>query len=114
MSPPLDVSRRSFLRSSSVVGAAAAWTATSYANIVGANDRIRVGFIGAGGMASGHMNAIAALKDSNNLESLAVADCWKTRADAGAEKVGAPNAFADYRRLAYHGSRTMVDKEVFT
>lgn len=94
-----EVSRRSFLRTTSAAAAVTTWTAASYAQIVGANDRIGVGFIGAGGMAGNHMSAIAALKDSNNLNPLAVADCWKTRARAGAEKVGAPQAFADYRRV---------------
>lgn len=89
--------RRGFI----AAGAAAstmALTAKSYARVIGANDRIRVGFIGAGGMASGHMSAITSLKEPNNLEALAVADCWKTRADAGAEKVGG-KSFTDYRQL---------------
>lgn len=100
-----DVSRRSFLETTGVAGAAAAaastvaWTAKSYANIVGANERIYVGFIGAGGMGSGHLGAIRGLRQSNNLQPVAVADCWKTRAKAGAEKVGAPASFTDYRRV---------------
>ncbi|MBL9123430.1 MAG: Gfo/Idh/MocA family oxidoreductase [Planctomycetaceae bacterium] len=91
------LSRRGFL----AAGAAAtsvAWTAQSYARVIGANDRIRIGFIGAGGMANGHMDAINALKEPNNLEALAVADCWKTRADEGAKKVGG-KSFTDYRAL---------------
>jgi predicted dehydrogenase len=49
-------------------------------------------------MANGHMDAINSLKEPNNLEALAVADCWKTRADAGAAKVGG-KSFTDYRQL---------------
>ena len=93
----LGLSRRGFL----AAGAAAttvAWSAKSYARVIGANDRIRIGFIGAGGMANGHMDSINALKEPNNLEALAVADCWKTRADEGAKKVGG-KSFTDYRAV---------------
>ena len=83
-----------------VAGAAAStFTAASYAKIVGANDRIRVGFIGVGGMGSGHLRAIKGLKESNNLEPVVVADCWKTRAEDGANVVGAPNSTTDYRKV---------------
>lgn len=94
------VSRRSFLQSSGVAAATTVgMTAASYAKVLGANDRIRVGFIGAGGMAGNHMNAHNSLKKKNNLEPIAVADCWKTRAEAGAKKIGASKAFTDYRKV---------------
>ena len=45
-----EISRRSFLASTGAVAATmVAMTAKSYASILGANDRIRVGFIGVGG-----------------------------------------------------------------
>ncbi len=94
-----NVSRRSFLTATGAVVATAGMTAASYARIKGANDRLRVGFIGAGGMANAHMNACNQLKESNNLQALAVADCWKTRADEAAHKVAAEHALADYRKL---------------
>jgi len=98
------VDRRLFLSTGAAAGALAAgvkMTAKSYGKVIGANDRIRVGFIGVGGMGSGHINAIARLKapSKNNLEPIMVADCWKTRADAAADKVGARSAVTDYRRV---------------
>ncbi len=93
------ISRRTFLQTTGTVAAAATWTASSYARVIGANDRIRIGFIGAGGMGSAHLGATVALKTKNNLEPLAVADVWKTRAEAGAKKVNAPQAFTDYRKV---------------
>jgi len=48
------VSRRSFLGAAG----AAAFSTSSYARIIGANDRILIGVIGCGGMATGHMNSI--------------------------------------------------------
>jgi predicted dehydrogenase len=90
-------SRRTFLHTTGALAASATFTASSYARVLGANDRIRVGFIGAGGMGNSHLNAINGLKESNNLEAVAVADCWKKRAEEGAKKVGASKAFTDYR-----------------
>lgn len=97
LAAPSTVSRRGLL-AAGAAATAVTWTARSYARVIGANDRIRVGFIGAGGMANAHMSAINELKESNNLEAVGVADCWKTRADAGAQKVGG-KSFTDYRQL---------------
>lgn len=93
------MSRRTFVASASAAAAAVTWTAKSYANIVGANERIRVGFIGAGGMAGNHFDAIRSLTEKNNLEPVAVADCWTTRAEEGAKKVGAAQSFQDYHKV---------------
>lgn len=94
-----QISRRSFIATTSAAAVAAQWTAKSYGRIVGANERIRIGFVGAGGMAQNHFKAIRNLATSNNLEAVAVADCWKTRADEGAATVGAPQAFQDFRHV---------------
>ena len=96
-SAPL-VSRRTFLASTAAAGLACALPARSYARVLGANDRINIGFIGVGGMGSGHVSACKDLKESDNLEFLGVADCWQTRADAAAEKLGT-RGHADYRRV---------------
>lgn len=93
------MSRRTFLQTTGAVAATATWTASSYARVIGANDRIRIGFIGAGGMGNAHLGAMVALKENNNLEALAVADIWKTRAEAGAKRVGAPRSLTDYRKV---------------
>ncbi|MBI2826634.1 MAG: Gfo/Idh/MocA family oxidoreductase [Planctomycetia bacterium] len=93
------LSRRHFLAATGAATAAVAWTAKSYARVIGANDRIRIGFIGVGGMGSAHLAAINELKDPDNVEAVAVADCWLTRAQKGAETVSAPHAVQDYRKL---------------
>ena len=102
MSESQSVSRRTFLKTASAAAAAATWTAKSYAKVIGANERIRIGFIGAGGMGNTHLDAVNGLKDQDNVEAIAVADCWETRAKEGAAKVGAPNAYQEYRRLLDH------------
>lgn len=99
MSPRFPVSRRSFIQTTAATLAAASMTAKSYAAVAGANERIRVGFIGAGGMANAHMDTINNLREKNNVEPVAVADCWKTRAQQGAEKLKISNVQTDYRAI---------------
>ena len=90
-----DVSRRVFLASAS-----AAWTARSYAAVAGANDRLRVGVIGCGGMATaGHMRPLMRQTEELNIEFHSVCDLFDKRADAASQLTGAPNKFRDYRKL---------------
>ncbi len=98
MSKTTSVSRRTFLKATGAV-AATAMTAQSYGKVLGANERIRVGFIGAGGMATGHMRTINDLKEKNNLEPVIVCDCWDTRAKKGAELLGISDSTTDYRKV---------------
>jgi hypothetical protein len=104
---PADVSRRSFLSktaagaaaASAVATAATTLTAKSYARVIGANDRIGVGLIGAGVIGNAHMDVFNNLKEKNNLLPVAVADCWKTRADAGQAKIKAEHSLTDYKKM---------------
>jgi len=95
--PP--VSRRTFLQTSGAVAATAAMTAKSYARVIGANDRIRVGFVGVGGQGMGHVHVIQALEKSNNVDGIIVADCWKKRADEGAGAFSGAKSVTDYRHV---------------
>jgi predicted dehydrogenase len=74
------MNRRKFLSSSAAVIAGAAvlpHTASSYENIVGANDRISLGHVG-NGSRGGDLDLIASkLKSSHNVEMTAVCDLWK-------------------------------------
>ncbi len=82
-----DKNRRDFLKMGSAVlaGAAVPWTATSYAAIVGANDRVRVGLIGAGDRAKGALvPAFQEHAKELNFEFVAVSDIWNRRRDEGA------------------------------
>ena len=69
-------------------GAAAFLTAGAYSRILGANDRLRVGVIGAGGMATAHMNALLGMKDSDNVEIIAVSDVYDKRREGAAKLTG--------------------------
>src|SRR6185295_5060432 len=86
------ISRRQF------VGAAGFVTAAAYSRILGANERMRIGVIGAGGMATGHMNALNGMKDSDNVEIIAVADIYDKRRDEAAKLTGG-KPYKQYREL---------------
>lgn len=80
------VSRRAFL------GTLAA------ASVRGANDRLRVGVIGCGSMATGHMRTLLPLREKDNFEFVAVCDVYQKRLDAAAQLTGA-KPIKDYRAL---------------
>lgn len=90
--------RRRFLHTSAGV-AASAMAAKSYAKILGSNDRLTIGLIGAGGQGVQHRKALLELTDSDNIRVVAVADCWKQRAEQEAAQFGGARSMQDYRGL---------------
>jgi predicted dehydrogenase len=80
-----DKSRREFVKmGAAVAGTVATWNATSYAKIVGANDRVRVGVVGCGDrmkqalIPSFHIHA-----KEMNFEFVAISDLWNKRREDG-------------------------------
>jgi predicted dehydrogenase len=72
--------RRSFLKNSALAVGAVAFSAKSYARIIGANDRVRVGIIGfSDRFKNGLLPAFAALRQQMNFEITAVSDPWGDR-----------------------------------
>ncbi len=91
--------RRGFLQSVAIcAGVAASRTTRSFSAIPGAGERLRVGVIGCGGMANAHMNALGAMRESDNVEVVAVCDVYQKRLDAAVQKTRA-RPFARYRDL---------------
>jgi predicted dehydrogenase len=84
--------RRTFL------GTASAMAARSYAQVKGANERLRIGVIGCGGMSTHHMKSLVKVREQDNLEFLNVCDIYDKRAEAAAQLTGG-KAVKDYRRL---------------
>ena len=105
--------RRRFLSSSAAVIAGAAVlprTASSYENIVGANDRISLGHVG-NGSRGGDLDLIASkLKSSHNVEMTAVCDLWKVNR----EKAVATNTgyYGRAPRAAQHIEELLAMKDV--
>ncbi len=93
------VSRRAFIAGAAAASAAnSVMTAKSAARVVGANDRLHVGVIGAGGNANGHMRALKRLAGPDNVEITAVCDIYDPRREAAAEFTGG-EPYRDYRQL---------------
>ncbi len=80
------------------IGAASAIAATSYGAIPGANDRLRMAVIGAGGMATTHMESLVQARDIDNFTIVNVCDVYAKRLDAAAQLTGA-KPVGDYRRI---------------
>ncbi len=87
-------SRRDFVRATSAAGLA---TALSHDRIAGANDRIRLGFIGLGNRGDQVLDAFLVHKDA---EVTAVCDIYAPYVEFAANKAGThPKTHRDYRRL---------------
>ena len=101
MSSFTSLSRRSFV-ASSVAGGSIAMSMRGVAarspRVLGANDRLRIGVIGGGGNASGHMKRLMQMRESDNLEIVAVCEIYQKRLDAAVERTGG-KPYKDYRRL---------------
>ncbi len=86
-----DSNRREFLKTGSTALTAAAvtgfatWNAKSYAAIMGANDRVRVGIVGCGDrMKDGDLPAFQENAGEMNFQIVAVSDIWNRRREEGA------------------------------
>src|SRR5580704_9512747 len=79
--------RREFLKmgGAALATTAVSWNATSYAAIVGANDRVKVGVIGCGDRMRGALiPAFCQNAKDMNFEIVAVSDIWNRRREEGA------------------------------
>src|SRR6266404_871140 len=87
-------SRRNFL--GKVASGLAGTLAAVPAQVLGANDRIRVGLIGAGDRGLELLNQIRAC---SNAEVVALADIYTKRREKAASFAPSATTFSDYRRL---------------
>ena len=89
-----ELSRRQFGRQAIAAGLVTALSAT---RVRGANDRIRVGFIGLGNRGDQVLDAFLVHRDA---EVVAICDLYQPYLDFAAQKIGNnPRQFKDYRRL---------------
>lgn len=71
------VSRRGFLRSSAAAGTVLSLSAATYAGVLGSNERIGIGFLGAGARAQAHLDVISRLlAEGKKVATVAVCDVW--------------------------------------
>jgi predicted dehydrogenase len=90
------ISRRAFVSASA---ASIVATAASANRVLGANNRLRVGIIGCGGLAQGaHIPSLMRMKEADNVEIVAVCDVYQKRLDQAAATTGAAPV-KDYRAM---------------
>lgn len=93
------VTRRSFVRQSATAAAvtASVTTALSANRVLGANERIRLGFIGLGNRGDQVLDAFLAQPDA---QVVALCDLYPPYLDFAASKIpGTPRTYRDYRQL---------------
>jgi predicted dehydrogenase len=86
-----EMDRRSFIKTAGgamvAAGVAASMDARSYARIVGANDRIRLGQLGCGARSAGHVRMTQMASKQIPVETVAVCDLWKLAREQRAAQV---------------------------
>jgi len=89
-----QLSRRDFSKRAAAAGIA---TALSTMRVAGANERIRLGFIGVGNRGD---QVLSAFLQHSDAEVVAICDLWQPYLDFAAQKIGSgPKLFKDYRGL---------------
>ncbi len=104
--------RRSFIKKAATATAAVATvnlfktpvygqnTAPSTGRVIGANDKIVVGFVGLGGQGMFHLRTVKGDAEKNNVAIGAVCDLWAKRREAAKAEAGNnPQAYDDYRKM---------------
>jgi predicted dehydrogenase len=97
----MKVNRRNFIASSAAGVVGVSTTAKSFANIMGANDRILMGFIGLGGMGQYNLKDFLQMKD---VSVAAVCDVWEHNLSVASKLTetqpsGKAKEFSDFRKL---------------
>jgi predicted dehydrogenase len=90
----MPLPRRDFFRTAG--SAAIAWSAASYSRILGANDKVNLGLIGAGGRG---VHVMGIFQNSNEVNVSAVCDVYATRIDKAMQKATSAKGFNDHRKL---------------
>ena len=114
MSNPESTSRRDFIRQVGAVAAAGTVASSAAldaapqsrtfakARVLGANDRINVGFIGCGGRMNAHIRRIMERnKERSDVQAVAVNDIWDKRKQRARELTGVDekSVYHDYREV---------------
>jgi predicted dehydrogenase len=85
-----EIDRRDFIKQAGgalLAASTAGMTARSYARILGANDRIRLGQLGCGGRSEGHVQMARMAANHMPVETVAVCDLWSLARERRAAQV---------------------------
>ena len=87
MSTKKTPDRRTFLATSAAAGAALSLPAASYGKVLGANENLRVGFLGVGGRCQQHIDVILQMvQEKKGVVPVAVCDVWDGDEELGNKK----------------------------
>jgi len=82
-----NVDRRGFIQTTAAAGAAMTLSAASYNKVFGANENIRVAFLGVGGRCQQHIDVILQMqKEGKGVVPVAVCDVWDGDEELGSGK----------------------------
>src|SRR5690349_9146791 len=88
--------RRDFVKTSALATGALTLSALNQARAAGANDRIRIGVIGVGGMGTGHAGSLVKKSADENIQVVAVSDVYQRRVNR-AKNICQGDGYVDYR-----------------
>ncbi len=98
-----EISRRNFLRTAAATAGALSFGGLIPSTVLGANDRIRFGMIGVGGMGSGHLGSLLGRSKDDNIAIGGISDVYQKRVNralASCEQAGhKAEGSLDYRKL---------------
>jgi len=95
MKTHISFPRRDFIKTATV---ATGMLAMAPARAIGANDRLRIGVIGCGGMGTGHLNDLVKRSEAENIEVVAASDLFQKRLTR-AKGICKGDGYMDYRKL---------------
>ncbi len=81
------IDRRTFVKQAGIAALAAGMDARSYARVLGANDRIRLGQLGCGSRSHGHVHMTQLASKKMPVETVAVCDIWSHARERRAAQV---------------------------
>ncbi len=81
------IDRRTFVKQAGIAALAAGMDARSYARVLGANDRIRLGQLGCGSRSHGHVHMTQLASKQMPVETVAVCDIWSKARERRAAQV---------------------------
>jgi predicted dehydrogenase len=81
------IDRRTFVKQAGIAALAVGMDARSYARILGANDRIRLGQLGCGSRSEGHVHMVQLASKQMPVETVAVCDIWSHARERRAAQV---------------------------
>src|SRR5688500_10678534 len=91
-------SRRTFLKAAALASGAAVVGAPARLRAAGANDRIRIGVLGGGGMGTAHVNSLTKKAEAENIQVTAVCDVYQRRVNR-AKEICKSEGYLDFRRV---------------